>query len=121
MDATIAVILALAALVAGLALGWFAATRANASSAAERSERAEQLQKLLDAVTGERDEAHKAKAALEADARNFDARMAELREAKDMLVAQFREVGDTLLEKAHADFLAKADDRFAKADKEHST
>jgi len=121
MDATLAVILALAALVVGLALGWFAAVRSNMASAAERTERAEQLQKLLDAVTQERDEAHKAKAALEADVRNFDARMAELREAKDMLVAQFREVGDKLLEKAHHDFLVKADDRFAKADKEHST
>src|SRR5687768_10178664 len=117
MDGVIAVMLALAALIVGLALGWYAASRAAQQGAA----RAEQLQKLLDAVTAERDEAMRGKAALEADARNFDARMTELREAKDMLVVQFREIGDQLLEKAHKDFLAKADDRIAKADKEQST
>jgi DNA recombination protein RmuC len=117
MDGVIAVMLALAALIVGLALGWYAASRAAQQGAA----RAEQLQKLLDAVTAERDEAMRGKAALEADARNFDARMTELREAKDMLVVQFREIGDKLLEKAQQDFLAKADDRIAKADKEQST
>ena len=117
MEPVIAVVLALFALVAGLALGWFAASRA----AGLGSERAEQLQKLLDAVTGERDEALRAKAALEADVRNFDARMADLQKSRDQLVIQFREIGDQLLEKAHKDFLAKADDRIAKADKEQST
>ena len=50
MEPVIAVVLALAALVVGLALGWFAASR----GADQGSERAEQLQKLLDAVTAER-------------------------------------------------------------------
>ena len=117
MEPVIAVVLALAALLAGLALGWFAASRA----AGQGTERAEQLQKLLDAVTGERDDALRAKAALEADVRNFDARMADLQKSRDQLVIQFREIGDQLLEKAHKDFLAKADDRIAKADKEQST
>jgi len=117
MEPVIAVVLALAALIVGLALGWFAASR----SAAPGSERAEQLQKLLDAVTVERDEAMRAKAALEADVRNFDARMADLQKSRDQLVIQFREIGDQLLDKAHKDFLAKADDRMAKADKEQST
>lgn len=117
MDAVTAVILALFALIAGLVLGWIAASRA----AQHARSRAEELQKLLDAVTSERDEALRARSGLEADARNFDARMAELREAKDMLVVQFREIGDKLLEKAHQDFLAKADDRIAKADKEQTS
>ena len=117
MEPIIAVVLALFALVAGLALGWYAASRA----AGQGTARAEQLQKLLDAVTGERDEALRAKAALEADVRNFDARMADLQKSRDQLVIQFREIGDQLLEKAHKDFLSKADDRLAKADKEQST
>jgi DNA recombination protein RmuC len=117
MEPVIAVVLALFALVVGLALGWFAASRA----AGQGSARAEQLQKLLYAVTGERDDALRAKAALEADVRNFDARMADLQKSRDQLVIQFREIGDQLLEKAHKDFLAKADDRIAKADKEQST
>ena len=117
MEPVIAVVLALGALVVGLALGWFAASR----HAGQGSERAEQLQKLLDAVTGERNEALSAKAALEADVRNFDTRMADLQKSRDQLIIQFREIGDQLLEKAHKDFLSKADDRLAKADKEQST
>jgi len=117
MESVVAVVLALVALVAGLALGWFAASRANAQS----GDRAAELQKLLDAVTVERDEAMRARASLEADARNFDVRMADLQKSRDQLVIQFREIGDQLLEKAHKDFLAKADDRMAKADKEQST
>lgn len=117
MDATIAIVLALAALIVGLVLGWFAASR----GAGQGRERAEQLQKLLDAVTAERNEALSAKAALEADVRNFDTRMADLQKSRDQLVVQFREIGDQLLEKAHKDFLSKADDRMAKADKEQST
>jgi DNA recombination protein RmuC len=141
MDALMAVLLAIGTLLVGLAVGWFAAARATASlrqdcdalrarcgeaeresaAAGERAVRAEQLQKLLDAVTAERDDAQRARAALEADARNFDARMAELRQAKEALVVQFREIGDKLLEKAHAEFLAKADDRLSKADKEQTS
>jgi DNA recombination protein RmuC len=93
----------------------------DAAGASERAARAEQLQKLLDAVTVERDEAQRRAATLEADARNFDARMADLKESKDALVAQFRSVGDQLLEKAHKDFLDKAGERFTAADKASET
>ena len=57
------------------------------------------------------------KAALQADARNFDARMADLQKSREELVNQFREIGDKLLEKAHKDFLDKASERFTAADK----
>lgn len=137
MDTT-AVILVIGALVAGALLGWFLSTKAAApvrdeltdvrtrlgiaeresAAAGERAARAEQLQKLLDAVTCERDGAQQALAALQADARNFEARMKDLTESKDALVAQFRSVGDQLLEKAHKDFLEKAGERFTAADKE---
>jgi DNA recombination protein RmuC len=117
MDAVIAVMLAMFALVVGLALGWLAASRASGQGTA----RADQLQKLLDAVTVERDEALRARAALEADVRNFDARMADLQHSRDQLVIQFREIGDQMLAKAHQDFLAKADERMGKADKDQST
>ena len=113
MEPVIAVVLALVALVAGLALGWFAASRAAGQGAA----RAAELQKLLDAVTAERDEALRARAGLEADSRNFDARMADLQKSRDELINQFREIGDKLLAKAHEDFLAKAGERFSEADK----
>jgi len=113
MDAT-AIILVILALAVGGLLGWLVGSRGSAT-ATERAARAQELQRLLDAVTAERDEAIRTCAGLEADARNFDARMAELREAKDMLVAQFREVGDKLLDRAQKEFLTKADDRFSKS------
>jgi DNA recombination protein RmuC len=116
MDASIAVLLAMVALALGAVIGWLLGNRGSAA-AIERAARAGELQKLLDAVTGERDEALRTKAALEADARNFDARMADLQKSRDELVNQFREIGDKLLEKAHTDFLAKAGERFSEADK----
>ncbi len=117
MDATVSIILALV-VGAGLGalIGWLYASRGSAADA-ERASRAVELQKLLDAVTAERDQALQEKAALQADIRNFDARMKDLQESKDALVRQFREIGDQLLEKAHKDFLAKAGERFSEADK----
>ncbi len=112
MDPVIAVVLALAALVLGLALGWHAASRL----AGQGSARAAELQKLLDAVIVERDEATRARAALEADARNFDARMGEIREAKEVLSAQFSEIGNKLLTEAQDIFLKRADERFKESE-----
>ena len=121
MDATFSIILALAIGVAlGGLIGWLYASRSSAADA-ERAARAAELQKLLDAVTAERDEALQAKAALQADARNFDARMADLQKSREELVNQFREIGDKLLEKAHKDFLDKAGERFTAADKASET
>ena len=54
-------------------------------------------------------------AALQADARNFEARMKELIEAKEALTAQFHEVGAKLLSEAQKQFLERADARFNQA------
>jgi DNA recombination protein RmuC len=96
------------------------AVRQQLAAATERAGRAEELGARLAAVTSERDEALRGKSALEADVRNFDKQLKLLQESKEQLVTQFREVGDKLLEKAQADFLAKADDRLAKADQEQN-
>jgi DNA recombination protein RmuC len=137
LDATTAMFIVIAALIVGLALGWLFGGKAaaplrdelavlrdrvgvaerDAAASGERASRAEQLQKLLDAVTGERDEAQQGLAALQADARNFDQRMKDLAESKDSLIRQMREVGDQLLEKAQKDFLERAGERFNEADK----
>ena len=140
MDSTV-IIFVIVAILIGLGVGWFLGSRGAAplrdelaalreragaaeresASAGERAARSEQLQTLLNAVTGERDEAIRAHAALQADARNFDARMKDLTESKDALIAQFRVIGDQLLEKAHKDFLEKAGERFTAADKASET
>lgn len=115
-----AIIFVIAALGVGALLGWLLGSR-GAGAATERGARADQLQKMLDAVVVERDGAMRDKATLEADARNFDQRMDDLKQSKDALVAQFRTIGDQLLEKAHKDFLDKAGERFSAADKASET
>ena len=121
MDAALFVAAA-AGLVLGGIVAWLYASR----EAATAKQTVETLRLQLDGVVKERDEARvncdaasRELATLQADARNFEQRMKDLTESKDALVAQFRSIGDQLLEKAHKDFLDKAGERFSKAD-EHS-
>jgi DNA recombination protein RmuC len=119
LDATL-IIVGLIALALGAAIGWLLGARGSEQGKAT----AESLRLQLDGVREERDaarSAHEASAkelaTLQADARNFEARLKDLQESKDALIAQFRAVGDQLLEKAHKDFLDKAGERFTEADK----
>lgn len=111
----------LLALIAGAVVGWLYASRETAIS----KQTVQNLRHQLDGVVRERDdarsafdEANRALAALQADARNFDQRIKDLTESKDALIAQFRTVGDQLLEKAQKDFLEKAGERFNRADQQ---
>ncbi|HYD11912.1 MAG TPA: DNA recombination protein RmuC [Allosphingosinicella sp.] len=109
-------LLIVAALVAGgIALGWVLGKGRAGAVAEERGKAAEQLRTDLAAATGERDAAIRELAALQADARNFEARMKELMEAKEALTAQFHEVGAKLLSDAQRQFLERADARFHQA------
>ena len=117
MDATF-LLLIFVALAVGVALGWLIAGRQGSQAGAT----AEHLRANLDEVTKERDaERGRANAtaqdlaALQADARNFEARMKELLEAKEALTAQFHEVGTKLLSEAQKQFLERADSRFNQA------
>ena len=119
MDATL-IIVGLVALALGAIIGWLLGARGGEQGKAT----AESLRLQLDGVRDERDSARSAHeaasrelATLRADARNFEARLKDLQESKDALIAQFRAVGDQLLEKAHKDFLDKAGERFTEADK----
>lgn len=121
MELAIIAAFATCALVVGAVLGWLLGSR----DAAGAKQAAENLRMQLDAVAAERNEARSAHhaasselAALQADARNFDQRLKDLTESKDALIAQFREVGDQLLDKAQKDFLEKAGERFSKADQQ---
>jgi DNA recombination protein RmuC len=110
------VLLLVAALVAaGVALGWFVGRGRAGAVAEERGKAAELLRMTLSEVTKERDEAMRDLAGLKADARNFEARMKELLEAKEALTAQFHEVGAKLLSDAQKQFLERADSRFNQA------
>jgi len=115
-----ALLLALLALAAGALIGWLFGSR----SAAASKPVIDSLRLQLDEVVKERDSNRAAVAelaALKADARHFEARLKDLQESKDALIAQFREVGDKLLEKAHKDFLDKAGERFSKEGQANET
>jgi DNA recombination protein RmuC len=114
MDA-LALIVVVAALLAGLAAGWFFGSRQSAMLADERGKASELLRMQLSEVAKERDEAHRQLATLQADARNFEVRLKDLAEAKDLLAAQFNEVGAKLLQDAQKNFLERADARFNQA------
>lgn len=115
MEPLVAVLLIVPALAAGLALGWLLGGGRAGALAEERGKAADLLRMTLDEVTKERDEALRSHAGLEADARNFETRMTELREAKDELSRQFNEIGSKLLGEAQRQFLERADARFAQA------
>lgn len=135
MEPLLAIAIAIAALLAGLALGWLLAARTAAplraecaelrarcgdaekagAAAEERAKAGELLRMTLSEVTAERDEAQRKLAAMEADARNFEKRIAEMREAKEALSAQFHEIGSKLLGEVQKQFLERADARFHQA------
>ncbi|WBO24131.1 DNA recombination protein RmuC [Sphingomonas abietis] len=140
MEPVVAILMACIALVCGLVAGWLFAARGTVPLRAERDrldersraaetarataeERASAtplLRAALDEVTRERDSALRDLAAERAGAQQrteaFEARLTELREAKDSLSAQFSEVGAKLLGEAQKAFLERADQRFAQAD-----
>jgi DNA recombination protein RmuC len=109
-------LLLIAALVAaGVALGWYVGRGRAGALAEERGKAADLLRMTLSEVTKERDEAMRDLSGLQADARNFEARMKEMIEAKEALTAQFHEVGAKLLSEAQKQFLERADARFNQA------
>ena len=141
MDAltiVIVVVGVLAALAGGAFVGWRAAQKAteglrddnnflrqakeaaanDLAAANERASRADEYKRLLDEVTKERDEANKAKAGLEADARNFDQRIKDVEAMRKDLAVEFGKVGDAVMEKAQKEFLEKAGLKFGELDKE---
>lgn len=85
------------------------------AAAEEQAKQAELLRITLTGVTTERDEALRKVVELQADARNFDARMQEMLAAKETLTAQFHEIGAKLLGEAQRQFLERADARFTQA------
>jgi DNA recombination protein RmuC len=116
------------AIVAALAVGGFVGWLLGSRDGTAAKHTVDSLRLQLDEVVKERDQvrsshdtASRELAALQADARNFDQRMKDLAESKDALIAQFREIGDQLLDKAHKDFLEKAGERFTAADKASET
>ncbi len=123
------VIIILLAVAAGLALGWFAGGRQAAAYRKERDERLgdfkkaitdlADVQEKLDGARREcadaRTECARLSAGREERERAFEARLTELKEAREALSAQFSEIGGKLLGEAQKNFLERADARFHQA------
>ncbi len=133
------ILLAIAAILVGLAAGWFLGGRQAASLRKERDERLEEARKALaDLAVAEerasraaslqqqldqsrrdgeeaRTECARLVSAQEEKTKAFDARLKELQEAREALSAQFSEIGNKLLGEAQKNFLERADARFNQA------
>ncbi len=132
----VAALLIVVALLIGLAAGWWLASRGVAALRAERDARTDEFKKAivdlagaeerakaadalrqeLAAIRDDRDAGRAEIARLQAEARAFDARLIELREAKDALAAQFSQVGQQLLAEAQDRFLQRANERFRESE-----
>jgi len=136
----VAIVIACIALVVGLALGWWSASRGLATlraerdrldersraaemakaTAEERASAAPLLRATLDEVTRERDVALRALSAERAGAEQREAAITSLldeqRKNREALSTQFSEIGGKLLGEAQKAFLERADQRFAQAD-----
>lgn len=115
MDPLIVVIAVVIALLLGLAVGWFLGGKNVAAGA----ETVSSLRLSLNGVTAERDEARlklaQVETSLDERERSFEEQKAALGEAKELLSAQFGEIGQKLLGEAQAAFLQRADERFHQA------
>lgn len=139
-------ILPLLALILGVGLGWWLASRPLADLRAEReekeaalralddkfrraitdlataSERASQADHLADRVEelrNDREALQADLAALKADAANHDKQVKLLVEARDAMASQFAEVSNKLLGEAQKAFLERADARFAQSEEKN--
>ena len=132
MDSSL-ILFVITALAAGAALGWFLGSRQAALYRKERDDRTEDFRKAITDLAGMQeklDEARQAcsdaraecaglSAAREAQERSFQERLAEIRDAREALSAQFSEIGGKLLGEAQKNFLERADARFNQAGEKH--
>ena len=107
------------ALLVGAVIGWLMGSRDGAAA----KQTVDNLRSQLDEVVKERDvnrDAATRLAALEASQvereKGFEARIAELIEAKEALSSQFAEISNKLLAEAQETFLKRADDRFRQSE-----
>ena len=115
MEPLLLIVVVVVALLLGLALGWVMRARSTQTGV----ETSLQLRSMLDAVVVERDGAKdrlaRLETSLEERERSFDEQKMVLGEAKELLSAQFGEIGQKLLGEAQAAFLQRADERFNQA------
>jgi DNA recombination protein RmuC len=112
--------LVLAALLAGMAFGWFVGQRPVAEWQARHGERdteAKAYEAQFKQAVAELGQARIEIATLTANAANFDKQIAQLNEARAELLTQFKAAGSEVLSKAQEEFLKRAEEKFGGAEK----
>ncbi|HAU22237.1 MAG TPA: DNA recombination protein RmuC [Erythrobacter sp.] len=113
MDPTL---LAIIALILGLAIGagagWYFGSRPVAEVKTRATEREEEFKRSV----AELGEAQIKIATLEANALNFDKQMTQMTEARQEMLAQFKAVGGEVLSKSQEAFLKRAEERFKQSE-----
>ena len=124
------------ALLSGVALGWFVASRrvsdlrherdkreaefkaaiVDLAAAEERLKELPDLRDQLDAIRDERDVARLQLTELRAKAEGFEERLAEFKAARDAMAGQFRETASKMLSETQEAFLKRAEDRFKQSE-----
>jgi DNA recombination protein RmuC len=142
MDPALLIVIVIAG-VAGTGLGWFLGNRQAAAfrkerddrlddfrraitdlaAAEERAKQVPDLQAKLEEVRREcgdaRSECARLSSAAEQRELAFEERLAELKQAREALSAQFSEIGGKILGEAQKNFLERADARFNQAGERH--
>jgi DNA recombination protein RmuC len=119
LDPLIIVLLVIAALLGGLALGWVMGGRVGRAGAETTSQLRAMLNEVVEERDGAKDRLARLETSLEERERSFDEQVQVLNNAKEMLSAQFGEIGQKLLGEAQATFLQRADERFHQAGEKH--
>ena len=118
MDALALILIAIAVL-AGIAVGWWLGSRPVADWKARHGERdaeAREHESQFKQAVAELGQARIELATLTANAENFDKQIAQLNQAREDLVAQFKAAGGEVLSKAQEEFLRTAAERFGHAE-----
>lgn len=116
----LAVILILAALALGAGLGWFFGSRPVAdwrARHAERDAQAKEHEAQFKHAIKELGDARIEVATLRANAENFDKQIAQLNQAREELLTQFKAAGGEVLSRAQEEFLRRAEEKFGTAEK----
>lgn len=132
---TTAVLFLIAALVIGVALGWWLGSRGVEEARAERDAREEdfkraiadlavaserirdmrELREQLDGALAEREAARMELVELKTRAESFEHRFTEYKNDVEALTARFRDVGQSVLDQAQTNFLKRAHEKFGEA------
>ena len=120
MDPTLLTIIALVlGLAIGAGAGWFIGSRPVADAEtklAELETAAAEREGEFKTAIKELGEAQIELATLKANAANFDKQMAQMKEAREEMLAQFKALGSEVLSKSQEEFLKRADERFKQSE-----